>query len=36
MKDYAVMPPMVVEDVAALDSWIREALNYTATLPPKK
>ena len=36
MKDYVVMPPMVVEDVAALDSWIREALNYTATLPPKK
>jgi TfoX-like protein len=36
MKGYVVMPPNVTEDTAALDSWIREALDYTATLPPKK
>jgi hypothetical protein len=36
MKDYAVMPPTVVADARALDAWLREALDYTATLPPKK
>jgi hypothetical protein len=35
MKGYAVMPATVVDD-GALDAWIREALDYTATLPAKR
>jgi hypothetical protein len=35
MKAYAVMPPNVVDDDATLDAWLREAFDYTATLPPK-
>jgi hypothetical protein len=36
MKGYAVMPEAVVADDATVDGWIREALDYTATLPPKR
>ena len=36
MKDYAVMPASVVNDQTALDGWLREAFDYTATLPPKQ
>jgi hypothetical protein len=35
MKAYAVMPRNVVDDDATLDAWLREAFDYTATLPPK-
>ena len=35
MKGYAVMPDAVLADEAQLDAWIAEALDYTATLPPK-
>jgi hypothetical protein len=35
-KDYVVMAPRIVDDEATLDAWLREALDYTATLPPKK
>jgi TfoX N-terminal domain len=36
MKGYAVMPPAVVADDAQVDAWVREALAYTATMPPKE
>jgi hypothetical protein len=36
MKGYAVMPASVVDDAAALDGWLREAFDYTATLPAKQ
>jgi hypothetical protein len=36
MKGYVVMPPSVVGDDAQLESWLREAFDYTATLPPKR
>lgn len=36
MKDYVVMGPSVVDDEATLDRWLREAFDYTATLPPKR
>jgi TfoX/Sxy family transcriptional regulator of competence genes len=36
MKEYAVMPQTVVNDEAALDSWLRVAFDFTATLPRKK
>ena len=36
MKDYAVMPASVVGDPPRLDAWLREAFDFTATLPPKK
>lgn len=35
MKGYAVMAPGVVADETTLDAWLREAFDYTATLPPK-
>ena len=36
MKGYAVMPETVTHDATALDAWLAEAFDYTATLPPKK
>lgn len=36
LKGYAVMPPSVVDDDAAVDAWVRDGIDYTATLPPKK
>lgn len=36
MKDYAVLPPEVVGKPATLRAWIARAMEYTATLPPKK
>ena len=36
MKGYAVMPASVIDDDAQLDAWLREAFDYTATLPPKQ
>ena len=35
MKGYAVMSPARVADDAAVDDWVREALAYTAMMPPK-
>ena len=35
MTGYVVMPESVVADPAALDRWLQEAFDYTATLPPK-
>ena len=36
MKGYAVMPASVVADDAQVDAWVREALTYTASMPPKE
>ena len=35
MKGYAVMPERVTADEAAVDRWLAEGFDYTATLPPK-
>ncbi|HJP89461.1 MAG TPA: TfoX/Sxy family protein [Candidatus Limnocylindrales bacterium] len=36
MKDYGVMSPTVVGNPPMLDAWLRDAFDFTATLPPKK
>lgn len=36
MKGYAMLPDAVVGDDREIDAWVREALDYTATLPPKQ
>ena len=36
MQGYAVMPQSVVDDDAQVDAWVAEALEYTATMPPKE
>ena len=36
MQAYAVMAAPILADEATLDAWIRDALDYTATLPPKR
>ncbi len=35
MKGYAVLPPEVVADDAALDGWLARALEFGKTLPAK-
>lgn len=36
MKGYAAMSAAVLADDHRVDAWVREALDYTATLPPKR
>ena len=36
MQGYAVMSAARVDDDAAVEAWVREALDYTATLPSKE
>ena len=36
MKGYAAMSDTVLADEARVEALVREALDYTATLPPKK
>ena len=36
MKGYAVMPDAVTANDDAVDRWLAEAFDYTATLPPKR
>ena len=36
MKGYAALPAEAVADDRRIDAWVREALDYTATLPPKR
>jgi TfoX/Sxy family transcriptional regulator of competence genes len=36
MKEYVVLPPSVLGDEAALDSWLRRSMAYARALPPKK
>jgi TfoX/Sxy family transcriptional regulator of competence genes len=35
MKGYAVLPPAVVADDAALEHWVRRAIDHVATMPAK-
>jgi hypothetical protein len=35
MKGYAMLPDDVAADEGRMEAWVREALDYTATLPPK-
>lgn len=35
MKGYVAMSDAILADDAALEAWVAEALEYTATLPPK-
>ena len=35
MKGYAVLPPDVVADDAALDGWLERAIEFGKTLPAK-
>lgn len=35
MKGYAVLPPEVVADDAAIDGWLRRAIAHVQTLPAK-
>lgn len=35
MRGYAVMPPIVVDHDDQVDAWVREAIDFTASLPPK-
>ena len=36
MKGYAAMSDAILADDAGVEAWVREALEYTATLPPKQ
>ena len=36
MKGYVALPDAVLADDEQIDAWVREAIEYTATLPPKK
>lgn len=35
MREYAVVPPTVRDDAAALGAWIDRSLSYASALPPK-
>jgi len=35
MAGYVVVPPEIVGNAAELRAWVREAIAYTASLPPK-
>lgn len=36
MREYVVVPPAVLGRTATLSGWIRRALGYAASIPPKK
>jgi hypothetical protein len=36
MKGYAIVPPSIVADDAALDGWLERAFANGRSLPPKK
>ena len=36
MREYVVVPPTVALDVRVLRAWLRSALAFAATLPPKR
>jgi len=36
MKGYVALPDADIADDGRIDAWVSEALEYTATLPPKK
>jgi hypothetical protein len=36
MREYAVLPPSIVADDAALATWLSRAVAFSLTLPPKE
>lgn len=36
MREYVVIPEGVLDDAAATKKWVKRALDFAATLPPKK
>lgn len=36
MREYLVLPPAMAGDPTAAEPWVRRALAYVETLPPKK
>lgn len=36
MKEYVDIPDAILHDEAALDAWLRKAMAYAQSLPPKK
>lgn len=36
MREYVVLPPTVLEDVATTAAWVRRGAEHTAALPPKQ
>ena len=36
MREYVTVPPPLAADAAALRPWVRKALKYALSLPPKK
>jgi hypothetical protein len=36
MKGYVALPDAVLANDTQIDAWVREAIEYTTTLPPKK
>jgi TfoX/Sxy family transcriptional regulator of competence genes len=36
MKEYAVVPPQILSDAAALRRWVAKAFEYAASLPTKE
>jgi hypothetical protein len=36
MTGYAIVPPSIVVDDVALESWLERAFTYVRSLPPKK
>lgn len=36
MKGFAVVPPSLIDDDAALEPWLKRAIAHAASLPPKK
>jgi TfoX/Sxy family transcriptional regulator of competence genes len=36
MKEYAVLPPSMIEDEEAVKGWMRRGLAYAQSLPPKE
>jgi TfoX/Sxy family transcriptional regulator of competence genes len=36
MREYACVPPAMLDDRAALEAWLARSLTYARTLPPKQ
>jgi hypothetical protein len=35
MREYVVVPPVMVADTGALREWLERAFDYASALPPK-
>jgi hypothetical protein len=36
MREYVLLSPSILEDEDAAESWMRQALQYVQSLPPKE